>query len=293
MPAPSKKFLTLISCLVIINLTGGFTMENQGDTKRGKKEGRSPGYPAIDLETALERAKQIKDAEKRNFAPIEAVMKHWGYISKSGPVLTTWAALIKFGLLEPKGTGTERQGRITDLAWNILIDNREESPDRVKAIQEAALSPTIHQKLWDRYEGNLPSDETFRIHLLRDYKFTEGAVKDFISQFKRTIAFAKLGKSDNLFGQEEDKTAFNEEESMPEGQAVRSIEPKHTTVDMEREGPEAEKRFEVNLSGGQITYFRAPSSLGKADWQKIRGLINLLDPKRSDSGSTATSEADE
>lgn len=57
-------------------------MENQDDVKRGKKEGRSPAYPYVDLETALERGRQIKNAEKHNFAPIEAVMKHWGTLAK-------------------------------------------------------------------------------------------------------------------------------------------------------------------------------------------------------------------
>lgn len=258
-------------------------MENQQDTPRGKKEGRSPGYPAIDLETALDRAKQIKDAEQRHFAPLHAVMKHWGYASTSGPVQTTWSALIKFGLLEVKGTGLERQGRITDLAWQILIDNREESPERLKAIQEAALNPIIHQKLWARYKDEgLPSDETFRIHLLRDYKFTEGAIKDFIGQFKRTIAFAKLEKSDNLLGQEEDKNAFNKEPTMPLTPETRSPEPTTTmppdspAMKYQSLGPAQE--FNMALSEGQTAYLRIPHSLKRGDWEKIRKLLDVLEP---------------
>jgi hypothetical protein len=262
-------------------------METQVDTKKGRKEGRSPGYPAIDLETAIQRAKQIKDAEQRHFAPIDAVMKHWGYTSTSGPVQTTWSALIKFGLLETKGTGAERQGRISDLAWRILIDPRDDSPDRIKAIQEAALNPVIHQKLWSRYEGNLPSDETFRIHLLRDYKFTEGAVKDFIRQFKRTISFAKLEKADSLSGHEEDKTSFNKEEIMPDTESARvtTTEQRASVIRQEADTRTGDQRFEVNLSDGQITYFKAPPSMTDADWGKIRDLINLLAPSKAKQGT--------
>ena len=257
-------------------------MENQEDTKRGKKEGRSPGYPAIDLETALERARQIKEEDQRHFAPIDAVMKHWGYTSRSGPVQTTWSALIKFGLLEVRGTGSERQGRITDLAWRILIDNREESPARLKAIQEAALNPVIHQKLWDRYEGNLPSDETFRIHLLRDYKFTEGAVKDFIGEFKRTIAFANIKKPDNLIGHEEDKPDFNEEQSMP---AMPDIKPEHASPPppsspriREPQVSGLVQEFNMALSDGKTAYLRIPHVLKRGDWEKIRKLLDVIEP---------------
>lgn len=163
-----------------------------------------------------------------------------------------------------------------------MIDDREESPDRIKAIQEAALNPIIHQKLWDRYEGNLPSDETFRIHLLRDYKFTEGAVKDFISQFKRTIAFAKLGKSDKLFGHEEDKTSFNEEETMPTAEPMRTTtsEQHRPAIMQEPNTRIGDQRFEVIFTDGEIASVKFPTALKSSEWgAMVRKLLNVVAPE--------------
>jgi hypothetical protein len=191
-------------------------MNEQASDKGKKKEGRSPGYPAIDLPAALERVRTIMDKEKRNYANTATILNHWGYGSKSSQGFVVLAALKKFGLLEDEGIGDARKMKLTDLAWRILIDDREESKERLEAIQEAALRPHIHRQIWDEYPGGLPSDENLRFRLLMEWKprFTSGAVDGFIAEFRRTIAFAKLEKGDILSGHEKDKTPPEEEPKM-------------------------------------------------------------------------------
>lgn len=178
-------------------------MVEQVDTT--KKRERSPEYPAFDLEEALNKARVLYEKEKRNPAPIASVLKDLDYSTKSGAGLRAVAALEKFGLVAAEGSGVNRKVRLADDGFNIIIDQRPNSPDRDRLIQEAALRPTAHAGLWSKYGKDLPSDDTLRYEL-RTRGFTEGAAQDFIREYKATLVFAKLRQGDILTPKEKDNT---------------------------------------------------------------------------------------
>jgi hypothetical protein len=153
---------------------------------------RSPAYPGIPLDVAIARARVVYEHERRHAAPIAAILGHWGYGSKSSGGFSTLAALKQYGLLEDEGSGARRKAHLTDLAFAILLDEREDSADRRESIRRAALYPGIHQELWDSFGPDLPSEASLRTHLLMDRDFTESGVKDFLPVFRRTIEFAGL-----------------------------------------------------------------------------------------------------
>jgi hypothetical protein len=253
-------------------------MENQPDTKK-KREGRSPGYPGIDLQTAIERAKQIKDHEQKHFAPISIVCKHWGYSVGSGPALRTMSALLNFGLLEATGSGKDREFKISDSAWRILTDPRVDSPEKDTLIKEAALKPAIHKKLWEKHQGDFPSEDTFEVRLKHEEGFTESGAKEFIREFQSTLTFAKLQKTDSLAGHGEDKITEQKEGAMsaiqtPETSGVSNPTPMITTPTPA--GPTQE--FNMALSEGKTAYLRVPHALKRGDWEKIRKLLDVLEP---------------
>jgi len=147
---------------------------------------RSPSFPFVNLREALARVKVLYGAEHRNEAPLESVARHWGYSPNSSATNRTVAALVAFGLLEMK----DRKARLTDRAVHILVDEREPSPDRERLIQEAALLPNLHHKLWDRYQGDFPSDATLRHHLITAEGFSEDSATAFIRLFRETFEFS-------------------------------------------------------------------------------------------------------
>jgi hypothetical protein len=150
---------------------------------------RSPSFPFINLREALARAKVLYGAERRNEAPLESAARHWGYSPNSSATNRTVAALVAFGLLEMK----DGKARLTDRAVHILADEREPSPDRERLIQEAARLPNLHRKLWDRYQGDLPSDATLRHYLITAEGFGEGSAAVFIRLFRETLELVGLG----------------------------------------------------------------------------------------------------
>src|SRR5436190_4124151 len=165
---------------------------------RKKQRHRSPAYPSVDLRTAVEKATIIYREEKRNPAPIAVVTEHCGYDVSSSSGLRLVAALKQFGLLIEDGSNEDRQVRLSELALDILLAESEESPDRLQALKTAALSPVLHRKLWDHYQGELPSKASLRAFLIRQMEFNDAHVDRFIRQFQTTISYARVDEPDTM-----------------------------------------------------------------------------------------------
>lgn len=150
---------------------------------------RSPSFPFISLPVALERARVFFGREHRHETEPEVAVRHWGYSPRSSGGNQTLAALRAFGLLEMAGEG---KVRLTERAVRILLDEREESPEREQLLRQAALSPALHARIWERYKGVLPSDATLRLYLVADEGFNERSVDEFIAELKETLEHAGI-----------------------------------------------------------------------------------------------------
>ena len=166
------------------------------ETKRTRT--RSPAYPAIDLQTALARASALWAKINRHATPVDAVAGYWGYEAKSSKAMSEVSAMIKYGLLGDDGIGASRTIKLTDIGIKLSYSPDTNSQEHWAELKKAALSPTIHRDIWERYQGNLPDDALIRRHLVVDKKFNEQYVDEFINQFRRTIEFAKLSSGDTI-----------------------------------------------------------------------------------------------
>jgi hypothetical protein len=168
---------------------------------------RSPNFPYIPLEQALARAAIIWQHEHRHDVAPETVVEHWGYSPKSSGGRQTIAALRHFGLLEGRGDKI----RLTQLAQSIML-GEQGSPQWLQDLREAALRPSVHKEIWDKYDGHLPSDQNLRRYLIMERSFSEGGAAELISELRATFEFAKLeeGEADNLFSGSGDNFAADE-----------------------------------------------------------------------------------
>ena len=153
---------------------------------------RSPSYPYLDLQGALEKAAVLWHAEGRHAASISVVMQHWGYKEESSTGYSCVAALKKFGLVDHDGMGETRQMKLSGLALRILLDDDPQSEERRAALREAALGPRIHAELWERYGIDLPSDQSLKRFLVLERSFNEASVDELLAEYKGTMAFAGL-----------------------------------------------------------------------------------------------------
>src|SRR5438132_1187203 len=159
---------------------------------------RSTGYPHFGLQEALEKARVIWEHAKRSAVNTEMIAGYWKYGTKSSGWRLGVAALKHFGLLENIQNKKSGQVKLTDLAIRILLDVRSESDERDAAIRQAALMPGLYRALWEHWGGLLPGDQTIQTFLTLNKGFNEGTVKDFITEFRKTISFAKLSPSDKM-----------------------------------------------------------------------------------------------
>lgn len=194
-------------------------------TKKTRK--RSPSYPAIDLESGIQRARTLKEKGGTGdyYLPFHSALSFWGYAPKSSNGWLILAALKKYGLLDDRGTGKDREVKLSKLAQVILFyENHPLSKEYIEAVREAALTPPIHSELWNEYSD--APNEVLKPYLVlkrKNGKFTEKAADDCIQQYQNTISFAKLIKGCYIPGHDKDKIPIQTEEkidTMPKDQST-------------------------------------------------------------------------
>lgn len=237
-----------------------------------RKRGRSPSYPGIGLEEALERARVVWDTEKKHAASIDTLQGHWGYASRSGQGSIIVAALKKFGLIEDEGMGNARRARLSELAQRIILDEREDSSERDALIRDAALRPPIHRELWEEFqrEGSVPSDANFAHKLRFERNFTDRAIREFIPQFRETLAFAKLIGPDGTLDSGADKTSRKNEANVNPATVTR-----HDTGDPGALPPGL-SALQIPLAPGEYATIQAAFPLTEAKWQQLEAVLQVF-----------------
>lgn len=167
--------------------------------------GRGPSYPYVDLEGAIALSRKVYDYAKRGPAPVESVITEafkFSPTSSSGDKAT--AALKSFGLIEDSA-GTNGKGiKLTGRAIRILLDEPD-SAERAEEIKKAAISPKWYEYCWSKWGKEIPP--AMRSNLLIEHGFVENTIDTFLSNYRKSIAFAGL-LDDALF--QKDDTSDDE-----------------------------------------------------------------------------------
>ncbi|WP_426314514.1 hypothetical protein ACN9MF_28240 [Methylobacterium fujisawaense] len=180
-------------------------MADEQDAKR-RHQGRSPPFPFIPLERALQRMREFADYSKGHpVRMLSAVAGAWKYNPKSSGGIQTVAALKGFGLIIDSGSGDERKIQISELGRRLL---RSPPPQvRQNMVKEAALKPKLISEYWSQWGANRPPDDECLWTLKDERGFTDEAAAKFVSVYDATLAFAGLTLSDTLSVSDEDTEA--------------------------------------------------------------------------------------
>lgn len=164
--------------------------------KEETKRDRSPNFPFVELGLGLVRAQQFYDAEKRGSAALAVAAKHWNYSPKSSGLLQTVGALKSYGLMEDEGRGLDRRVKLSDLALRIMLDSRPGA--REAALIEAALSPSVAQRIKDKFPNDLPSVANLDHFLIFELKFSEDAAEDAAEIYIKNSELASIYGESNI-----------------------------------------------------------------------------------------------
>lgn len=230
---------------------------------------RSPSYPCIDLEAAIDKAGRLYDFGKLNPVLVSAILPQWGFNSKSANGMKVVATLKSFGLIEDSGQKENRKIKLTNRAYRILKDHSN-SKEREQAIKDAALNPEIYSWCWKRFGEleEMPTDEAIRSDLIFDKKFNESAVKAFLIDYKKSIKFSNLTKYDNLDVEKDEKAGIPTDEievaeSSVEDGAITSPQ----KVVIQTNPNEKLLQDVVNLNNGQQIIIQYPSDLTPENYE--------------------------
>ena len=156
--------------------------------KARRRLGRSPSFPYVNLEKAIQMAQTIEEKERGHPCVPTIALQHLGLSPKGSAGMRTLAALKSFGLYAVEGESI----KLTELGNRIVNDHREYSVERDQAIKEAALSPPIYEKMWKAYKNDLPSPDSLHYTLTWEWGFNKNSVDYFVKEYKATVSFAKL-----------------------------------------------------------------------------------------------------
>jgi hypothetical protein len=212
--------------------------------------------------------RELYERERQHPTAVETIVRHWGYKSMSGPANLSLAALKKFGLLTDEGRGSERRGRLTHLAVDIIAN-----PDptvRTNAIKQAALLPSMHQELWGKYQNSLPSDAKLRWELEGQRGFTPRGAEDFIRQYKQTVAFAQLDSDDQTTlaatsDSEDEEVIVGQDEPAQRQSFARPID-------------NSAARFPIPIFNGKIVVVEGEFPLSEEDWNQFMTVLGVMKP---------------
>lgn len=241
--------------------------ENQ---KNKSKRSRSPSYPVCDLKTAIEKTKEFYSVEGFNDAIIDVAVQCWGFNSGSGSGYRMIAALLNYGLFEDEGSGKNRKVRLTELGKEIVIDEREDSKERIEAIRKAALNPPIYRKLYEKWGISLPSDANMKFFLIKELGFNNKKVERFIKDFRSTIEFAKFDNTS------EHKNITDRKEDNPSEISKFQHLKQQTTNSNSYSGSDSVEILEIPipLISGKRAILSIPIPLTKTDFTLIKSLIS-------------------
>lgn len=150
---------------------------------------RSPNYPALSLSRALEFARRVYDKNHLHKAAPTVVATAMGYTSLNGNSSTAISALKKYGLLEDVG----KDLKVTQGALAILVEPVG-SPERARAIVNAAFLPKLFGEINVEYPGRPPSDDILRSFLLRN-GFVQSTVDLPIRAYRETMELIEKEKA--------------------------------------------------------------------------------------------------
>jgi hypothetical protein len=183
---------------------------------------RSPAYPIIPVEMALQRLTEFDTHFKRSPARSQKVGDAWGIKAKAYADRTA-AALRYFGLLEYQGTGKNRNIVVSENGRKYLRAQQEETKREV--VKAAALRPKQIAKFWNGWGKERPADAACLDELVLKNGFSEAGARDFLKVYDATISYAGLSESDKMVldlvgiepqdhAEDEDETPLDQRQSL-------------------------------------------------------------------------------
>jgi hypothetical protein len=235
---------------------------------------RSPRYPSFTLEQALLAVEKIYVKDRRTATTRDVAAKHMGYAGITGSSSRMLGALNYYGLTEEAGQG---RLRVSDLA-QVLMHPKDQT-ERWERLNEALHNPKVFGTLLAKHTmDQMPSDETLKTELIREFQYNPDAAQDVVKTLKQSLAF--LGPppvpiSDSLPANEVKDDTLLHRNSLRDSQNFN-----HANSAVVTGNPQAgEQKIEAKLSSNAHVEIRIKGAIGKNELKRLnRWLEEIVKP---------------
>lgn len=248
---------------------------------------RSPAYPYLDLESAIEKTEMFYNNETTQRVSALVATADLGYEEGSSRGWRALASLLSFGLLEEEGSKENREVWLSELGKEIFHYGNKDSEDAKRAFRIAALKPPIHLELWELWgkEGQLPSEAQMRRYLVQTKSFNPKAVDDFLKEFVDTLTYAGFIKGGKIVATDvfDTNTKTSREPSRARISTGKNMT---TTADNLQENT-------IPLIGGSTAILATPRPLSKKNYDLIKNWLALMEESLTEDESKPEDEPEE
>lgn len=244
---------------------------NNGTAKApavGGKQKRSPNYPVIPIDEAIDKVRLIYAKDRRAYAGFNALLEHMGYKvrdKKGGRSARIVATLKQYGLIEDR----DGQYRVSEDAARI-IDLSDDSPERAEIIRKAAFRPAMTAKVLKHYKGEIPSNTTLRDHLILKEEFNRDSAEEFVKVLRGTIGVVKPTTEDYNAG--ESSEGEEKQPPSPPGEKPRmQTQQQHTPPP---KPPAGQRTYPLYLSKETEGVLYVPSVMSQSEYELLKAQID-------------------
>lgn len=242
-----------------------------------KSKVRSPNYPLVGLERAVELATMMHKQYGTHPVPLPLLHELWK-VTKGSNTGNQWvAALASYGLIDVTGENENRRAAISKDGIRIIGN----APDREQLLRDAAVRPAIHKEIMDHYgSAGLPANALLEQYLVWDRpegrRFNADSVKSFIARFRGTLDYAG-----GIFGSKIDEDEDADEESSDSsdtsssGSSSSSSSSSSKKQERRRMIPEGSQEFAFELEEGPAV-LTLPQGIGKGSTEDLEDWLKLV-----------------
>ena len=166
--------------------------EKQAVEVKAKRE-RSPAFPFIPLEDAIQRLTALDTMFGRHPTPARKAGLAWDMKPESSQAAQTLAALKYFGLIEYEGSGDDRNAVLSADGRNFLRAQQESI--RQDILKRCALNPDKIKVYYYQWGVDRPANPVALDELVLKGGFSESAARTFLNVYDKTMRFAGLSNS--------------------------------------------------------------------------------------------------
>jgi hypothetical protein len=250
--------------------------EKATDTKAARDKAardRSPSFPFVPLQEAIERLVQFEDYFKRHPAPTAKVGLAWKMKENSSQSLQMMAALKAFGLLDSK----RGSGEISVSEDGRTYLRAQQETVRQEVVKRAAIKPTLISKYWEHWGADRPPNPVCLDELVLKGGFTKASAETFLNVYDSTIKFAKLSRSDKVAATPEEIEDNEIDDQAPPMMPHVQPPPKPATPPPAKPGM-MQEIFALDEGPVTLTF---PASLSSESYQDLADHIGIFLRKAS------------